>query len=123
MRVLLVEDNPHVQNQLCRTLQGIPGAQVVQVAGSEAQATEWLQRNPQGWDLALVDLFLGDGHGFRVLKSCRERSPHQRAIVVSNYTREPVRDFAVEAGADAVFDKTFDMEALVDYLLKIGTAH
>lgn len=122
MKVLLVEDNPLVCEQVTRTLQAIPGAQVVKVAGTEPQASEWLSAHPDGWDLALVDLFLGKGHGFDVLRRCRSRRPDQRAVVLSNYTRDPVRQYAREAGADAVFDKSFDMDALVEYLVQFNLA-
>lgn len=115
MKVLLVEDNALIQEQVRQTLEAIPGAKVVQVVASAPQAGEWLASHPDDWDLALVDLFLSQGHGFEVLRQCRGRKPHQRAIVLSNYTRDPVRAHAAQAGADAVFDKTFDMDALVAY--------
>ena len=120
MKVLLVEDSPLVCEQVRRTLQGIPGAEIVKVAETEPQASEWLRQHPDGWDLALVDLFLGRGHGFEVLRRCRTRQPHQKAVVLSNYTRDPVRQYAREAGADAVFDKSFDMEALLDYMVELS---
>lgn len=122
MKVLLVEDNPLVCEQVTRTLQAIPGAQVVIVAATAPQASEWLSAHPDDWDLALVDLFLGKGHGFEVLRRCRARRPEQKAVVLSNYTRDPVRQYAREAGADAVFDKSFDMEALVEYLVQFSLA-
>jgi DNA-binding NarL/FixJ family response regulator len=115
MRVLLVEDNAVIQEQVRQTLEAVPGAEVVQVVVSAQQARDWLAGHPDDWDLALVDLFLAKGHGFDVLRHCRQRKPHQRAVVLSNYTRDPVRAHAAEAGADAVFDKTFDMDALVAY--------
>ncbi len=120
MKVLLVEDNPLVCEHVTHTLQAIPGARIVKVAGTEPQATEWLAAHPDGWDLALVDLFLAKGHGFDGRRRCRARQPGQRAVVLSNYTRDPVRQYAREAGADAVFDKSFDMERLVDYLVQFS---
>jgi DNA-binding NarL/FixJ family response regulator len=122
MRVLLVEDHPLMCEQVQRTIQAIPGADVVQVARTASQATEWLRAHPDDWDLAVVDLFLAQGHGFEVLRRCRERQPWQRAVVLSNYTRDPVRHYASDAGADAVFDKSFDLDALVDYLVQFAGA-
>lgn len=126
VNVFLVEDNAVLQEQLRQILEAIPGTQVVQMAVSAQQAREWLAQHPDGWDLALVDLFLAKGHGFEVLRYCRDRKPHQRAVVLSNYTRDPVRAHAAQAGADAVFDKTFDMDALVAYcqdLRRAAVAH
>jgi DNA-binding NarL/FixJ family response regulator len=120
MRVLLVEDNPQTCEQVRGLLEAIPGTQVVMVALTEAQATRWLREHPDGWDLAVVDLFLGKGHGFQVLRRCHGRKPRQKAVVLTNYTRDPVRQYAREAGADAVFDKSFEMEALVQYVATSG---
>ena len=115
MRVLLVEDNPRMQDEMRRLVTAIPGARVVEVAATQRQAVTWLQAHPDGWDLALVDIFLNEGHGFDVLRHCRKADPRQRAVVLSNYTRDPVRDHARRAGADAVFDKSFELDALVEY--------
>jgi two-component system, OmpR family, response regulator len=119
MRVLLVEDSPALQDALKATLKAIPGLEFVMVAATAQQATRWLDDHPDGWDLALVDLFLAEGHGFQVLRHCRKVRPHQRAVVLSNYTRVPVARYASDAGADAFFDKSLDMEALVDYITNV----
>jgi len=120
MRVVLVEDSPLMQDQVRRTLEDIPGARLVQVMETEAQAKAWLSAHRGDWDLALVDLFLGQGHGFNVLRKCLDRSAEQHAVVLSNYTKPPVKEYARLAGADAVFDKAFDMEALAAYLVKLS---
>jgi CheY-like chemotaxis protein len=93
---------------------------VVAIAATQRQASDWLAAHPDGWDLALVDLFLAEGHGFEVLRRCRKVRPHQRAVVFSNYTREPVRERARETGADAVFDKSFELDALLEYCVDLG---
>jgi DNA-binding NarL/FixJ family response regulator len=115
MRVLLVEDNRDLREQLQRILHAIPGAQVVQACATSAEAVDWLAAHPRHWDLALVDLFLKEGNGFDVLRSCERREPHQKVAVISNYSREPAREYARHAGADAFFDKSFDLHALVEY--------
>lgn len=113
MRIFLVEDNAVAQAQLRDALAAIPQARIVQVARTAADAKRWLAENADGWDIALVDLFLASGHGFDVLRHCQDRQPGQRAVVLSNYTRDPVREHARRAGADAVFDKSFEMEGLL----------
>lgn len=115
MRVLLVEDNTALQQELSRAIGAIPGAQLAHVAAAGAQAVDWLSDNPRAWDLAIVDLFLASGHGFQVLRHCTPRLPHQRAVVVSNYTRPPVADYARQAGADRFFDKSLELDALLQY--------
>ncbi len=56
----------------------------------------------------------------RCCAAATQRKPNQKAVVLTNYTRDPVRQYAREAGADAVFDKSFDMEALVQYLTDLS---
>ena len=113
MRILLVEDNAITQDLLRQWFALVPGADVVHVATTSRSAAEWLDGHPEAWDLAVIDLFLADGHGFDVLRHCRGRAAHQRAVLLTNYTRDPVRENARRAGADAVFDKTFDMKELI----------
>lgn len=122
MRVLLVEDNAAVLENMQRMLRAMPKTEVVQVARTETQANDWLASHPNDWDVALVDLFLAEGHGFNVLQHCRKRLPHQRAVVVTNYTQDQARHYAAKAGADAVFDKSCEMDALLAYLAGLNKA-
>src|SRR4051812_1321721 len=115
MRIVLVEDHRVTQELMRQWFSLLPGASIVHLATSSAGACEWLQEHRDGWDLAVIDLFLADGHGFDVLRQCRGRRPGQRAVLLTNYPRAPVREYARLAGADGVFDKGFEMEALMDY--------
>lgn len=122
MKVVLVEDSKQIQDQIRRILEAIPGAEVVNVFADARLAGDWLDRHPDGWDLAVVDLFLREGHGFDVLRRCRGRQPHQQVVVLSNYNRGPVADYARQAGADAFFDKSFDLEQFVQFCISQSSA-
>ncbi len=115
MRVLLVEDDLAMQRELVRTVTALVGGEVVLAADSAQPAIEWLEAHPEGWDLAIVDMFLKEGHGFHVLRQCRKALPHQRAVMLSNYGRDHVATYAQAAGADRFFDKSFDLDELVGY--------
>ena len=115
LKVLLVDDSTLHLRGLRELLDEVPGLLVVHEAQTEQQARQWLRDHPEGWDLAIVDLFLQQGHGFNILKDCRDRLPWQRVVVLSNYSVGPVREHVRNAGADAFFDKLRDMEALRDY--------
>nr|WP_283254160.1 response regulator transcription factor [Ramlibacter paludis] len=115
---MLVEDNARMADEFRRMLESMERTEVVAVARTQQEALAWLRLHPDGWDLALVDLFLQQGHGFEVLRHCRKLRRDQRAVVVTNYTRDPVREHARQAGADAVFDKSFELDALVDYCVE-----
>ena len=124
MRILLVEDDRAVVDQLRQVLKAMDGATLVHTAMNEQDACDWIAANPHGWDLALIDVFLSPGHGFKVLRQCAGRSAQQRVALMSSYVRSPMRERALEAGADAFIDKT-QPDRLVDFCvgsLKRGPA-
>ena len=45
----------------------------------------------------------------------RERSPGQKMVVLSNYATPDIRMRCAQLGVDAVFDKSNEIDALVDY--------
>jgi DNA-binding NarL/FixJ family response regulator len=121
MKLFVVEDNAKALQNLRDALGAVPAVEIVQVVATADEARRWLLANPDGWDVAVVDLFLAAGHGFEVLRHCRNRQPGQRAVVLSNYTRDPVREHARLAGADAVFDKSYELEDLVAWCDQLAT--
>ncbi|HVE53192.1 MAG TPA: response regulator [Ramlibacter sp.] len=122
MKLFVVEDNARALQNLRVALEAIPDMEIVHVAATAEAARQWLALHPDDWDVAVIDLFLAAGHGFEVLRHCRNRQPGQRAVVLSNYTRDPVREHARLAGADAVFDKAFELESLVAWCEQQGAA-
>ena len=90
----------------------------VGVAETEDDGKMWLTQNAAQWDLAIVDLFLRQGSGLGVLAACRARQPHQRVVVLSNYATPDVRMRCAQLGVDAVFDKSNEIDALVDYCIE-----
>ncbi|MBC5781421.1 response regulator [Ramlibacter sp. USB13] len=119
-RVVLVEDSPRIQAELREALGMV--FDVVAVIATAQEAVEWLQAHPRGWDLAVVDIFLKQGHGFQVLRHCAPQA-HQSVVVLSNYTREPARSSALEQGASAVFDKGLEMEQFLAYCAARAEVH
>jgi DNA-binding NarL/FixJ family response regulator len=110
-----VDDNAVLLETLRNLLQAEPGTRVVFEARTEREACTWLAENRDAWDLAVVDLFLPDGNGFKILRECQARLPHQRAVVLSNYSVAHVREYVQNAGADGFFDKSQDLNALQEY--------
>jgi two-component system OmpR family response regulator len=104
-----------IRANLTTTLEEVCGIQVVASAGSEADAVEWLIRPEHHWRLAIVDLFLQPGSGINVLAACKNRKPEQKVVVLTNYATPDIRDTCSRLGADAVFDKTREVDALIDY--------
>lgn len=117
LRAYLVEDNATIRENLIGTLEELASVETVGVAETEEEGKRWLGQNQAVWDLAIVDLFLRQGSGLGVLEACRHRAPHQRMVVLSNYATPDVRMRCAQLGVDAVFDKSNEIDALVDYCI------
>jgi DNA-binding NarL/FixJ family response regulator len=113
-RAYIIEDSPTIRDNLIETLKELAAVEPVGTAETEHEGKRWLAQN-EDWDLAVVDLFLREGSGLNVLEAARKRRPGQRVIVLSNHATRDVRWRCAQLGADAVFDKSTEIEALVDY--------
>lgn len=115
LKVFLVEDNAEIREGLAGALEELTCVRVVGAGGTEDEAAQWLAGSPQGWDLLIVDLFLHQGSGLHLLPQVRRTLPRQKVIIFSNYVNSGVRKRCAQLGADAVFDKSTEIDALVDY--------
>jgi two-component system, OmpR family, response regulator len=117
-RAYIVEDSPTIRDNLIETLQELALVEPVGTAETELEGKQWLAQNEKYWDLAIVDLFLKEGSGLNILEACRVRRPGQKMVVLSNHATNDVRWRCAQLGADAVFDKSTEIDALVDYCVK-----
>ena len=115
LNTYIVEDNPVIRENLIATLEELADVHVVGTSDNENDSTSWLLGNPNAWSLAIVDLFLKQGSGLGVLTACRNRKPTQKVVVLSNYATADIRQRCAQLGVDAVFDKSNEIDALVDY--------
>ena len=118
LRTYIVEDNATIRENLIGTLEELASVEAVGVAETEDEGKEWLQAHGDDWDLAIVDLFLRQGSGLGVLAACRDRTSAQKMVVLSNYATPDVRMRCAQLGVDAVFDKSNEIDALVDYCIQ-----
>jgi DNA-binding NarL/FixJ family response regulator len=103
-RVFIVEDTRPMQGLLRDLLASVGGFEVVGVAGDETSATDWLLRHRGGWDLAIVDLLLGEGSGFTLITRCN-KEPGGAVLVFSDFVTPVVRQRCIRLGADGVISK------------------
>lgn len=115
LRTYLVEDNATIRENLIATLEDLVGIDPVGWADTEHEASQWLARDDVSWDLVIIDLFLKQGNGLGVLQACSTRDPGRKVIVLTNYATPDVRARCTALGADAVFDKSTDVDALIDF--------
>lgn len=114
-RIFIVEDSPVIRANLIDTLEELAPVSVVGWSDGEAGALGWLADHPEDWDLLIVDLFLKQGSGLGVLEACRRRTPERKLVVFSNYATVDLRKKCLALGADAVFDKSNEIDVLIDY--------
>ena len=115
LKTYLVEDNPTIRENLIATLEELADIEAIGTSDNENDAKLWLQETPGLWDLAILDLFLKQGSGLGVLAACRERQPSQKVVVLTNYATTDIRQRCTQLGVDAVFDKSNEIDALVEF--------
>lgn len=117
LKIFLVEDRPEVRDTLIEALKEIAPVHFVGLADTEITAKQWLSANNLNWDLLILDLFLGEGSGFGVLKHCQTRAATQKVVVLTGYGEQNVLKRCLDLGADQVFDKSQDVEKLVAFCI------
>lgn len=120
IQAYLIEDSPVIAENLVATLDELAAVDVVAISADERSAIDWLQCADNTWQLAIIDLFLREGSGLRVLEACRQRPAGKRMVVLSNFATRDVRRRCMELGADAVFDKSTELDGLLEYCLQMA---
>ena len=120
LKVFLVEDSAAMREYLTGILVAEAEVDLIGIAETEVQATQWLERNQGEWDIAVVDLFLREGSGAGVVRQCRERCAGQTVLVMSNHGQLPMLHQCKLLGADAVYDKMTELDDLVAYCIGLS---
>jgi DNA-binding NarL/FixJ family response regulator len=116
LKAFLVEDSPVIRDSLIATLEELVAVDVVGVAEDEQAAIDWLSRPNRQVDLLIVDIFLKSGSGLGVLGAVAGTAlPRTKRVVLSNYATQDMRRRCLELGADRVFDKSNEIDALIGY--------
>lgn len=110
-----MEDDRRVHGIVADLLESIGDIRPVATLTTEAEANLWLEQNPAGWDLAIIDLILDEGTGMGVLAKCRSVSAGGKAVVLSNYVSPAIFKHCLSLGANAVFHKAHDMGRFIEY--------
>jgi DNA-binding NarL/FixJ family response regulator len=110
--VILAEDSPAIRNNLIPALAEVANAEVIAVAETAAEAIAAVEVHAATWRLLILDLFLKQGHGLDVLRATAKTRPDQRIFLVTNFATPDIRRRALEVGADAVFDKSTEIDQL-----------
>ena len=122
LKTYIVEDNVTIRENLVGTLEELTCISAIGFAETEAEASQWLVAHGDEWELVIVDLFLKQGSGLGVLQTCMARQPNQKVVVLSNYATPDIRKRCAQFGVDAVFDKSNEIDGLIDFCIAQATA-
>ena len=114
-KIYIVEDSPLIRESLIATLEELLPVQVVGTAEDEATALQWLAQPNHDTDLLIVDIFLKAGSGLGVLRVVQGLPQRRKVVVLSNYATPEMRRKCLDLGADRVFDKSHEIDALIQY--------
>ena len=120
LRTYIVEDSLVIRENLIATLEELAPVEVVGTAEDESTAVQWLTRPSNLFDLVIVDIFLNGGSGLGVLRASNGLSQRHKMVVLSNYATPDIRRKCLELGADRVFDKSNDIDALIAYCTQLA---
>jgi DNA-binding NarL/FixJ family response regulator len=120
LKTYLVEDSPLIRENLIATLEELVPLEVVGTAEDEATAVRWLSQPGLAVNLVIVDIFLKGGSGLGVLRATQALAHDFKLVVLSNYATEDMRRKCQALGADRVFDKSTDIDALIDYCAELA---
>ncbi len=120
LKAFIVEDSPVIRENLVAALEEMAPIDVVGTAEDEAGAVAWLGRAENSCDLVVVDIFLKSGSGLGVLKAAAASPTGLKLVVLSNYATPDMRRKCLELGADRVFDKSNEIDALILYCCRLA---
>lgn len=115
MKVLLIDDHPLILSALQSVILGL-GENVKVTGVPSAQAARAALKKDATFDLALLDLHLGDSNGFDFLTELRSNHPALPVVVVSASDRTSDVIRAIDLGAMGFVPKRASTETLFEAL-------
>ena len=115
LKVFLIEDAVKIRSILIEILQQTGNVEIVGFADSEKDALNQLRS--QEWDVVIVDITLREGNGLGVLAGLKkDDKPYGKRLVFTNSASLALKDRALALGAEGFFDKSRDMDSLIDHI-------
>lgn len=115
LKTYIVEDSPVIRESLIATLEELVPVQVVGTAEDESTAVQWLSKSGNQADLVIIDIFLKGGSGLGVIRAAHGSAQGRCLVVLSNYATADIRRKCLDLGANRVFDKSNEIDALISY--------
>jgi DNA-binding NarL/FixJ family response regulator len=120
IKAFIVEDSPVIRENLIAALEELAPVKVVGTAEDEPTAVSWLASPEHLCDLVIIDIFLKRGSGLGVLRAANDMHKPVGLVVLSNYATPDMRRKCLELGASRVFDKSNEIDALIQYCARLA---
>ena len=120
LKAFIVEDSPVIRENLIAALEELAPVEVVGTADDEPAAIKWLSSPNHPCQLVIIDIFLKRGSGLGVLRHASELRKSMSLVVLSNYATPDMRRKCMELGASRVFDKSNEIDALIQYCSRLA---
>jgi len=121
LKVFIADDSLEVRNRLKEMLRENKFIQLMGEAADAEQAISAL-RDLQP-DVVILDIHMPRGEGMRVLKDIKTLDPGRIAIIFTAFPYPQYRQAYLTAGADYFFDKTNEVQKMVDVLAELAQKH
>ncbi|ANQ47455.1 response regulator transcription factor [Flammeovirga yaeyamensis] len=109
MKLLLIEDNPHLTEDILKGLSD--QAMTVETVGLVADAKDKI--SVYEYDIIVVDLGLPDGNGLEIVKYIKEINPNTGVLIVTARNSIDDKVTGLDLGADDYITKPFHMAELI----------
>lgn len=118
VKAILIEDSAEIRQAITPALSELADVHVAAFAEEACEAVQLLIRQP--CELVILDLFLRKGSGLDVLAHMRANGYRTPVVVLTNYATQNTRERCLTAGAEAVFDKSTELDAFFEYCLEFS---
>ena len=109
----MADDTPAVARRVVELLREVDGVEVVGPVGDGSEALRMFHETAPA--CVVLDLNMPSLDGLGLLDAIRAEDTQCLLIVLTSHEEPSIRERCVAAGADRVFDKSGEVEALLDY--------
>jgi len=112
MNVVVVDDSRILRERVVNLISELPGISVIGKAGNSIDAINVVRRTKP--DLVILDIRMPGENGIEVLKKIKKKKPETKVIIFTNYPNDQYKSESLKAGADYFFNKSDDIEELLN---------
>jgi len=111
MKVLIVDDSKVFRSRLVELLLTNNKSNKIVEASNIVEAQEIITESSP--DLLITDIRMQGGSGFDLIDKLDGKFKKMIKVIITNYSEEQYKNKALNSGADYFFDKSHDMEKLL----------